>query len=77
MRVRDKYGRKRKRPTPAVVKSEIVPPTPRRVNCIGPRKAKHTFLSPDPNRVRVCEECRQRQDGYGRIAEPYVCRAPD
>ncbi|HVL15838.1 MAG TPA: hypothetical protein VM529_24920 [Gemmata sp.] len=29
-----------------------------RVRCLGVGKSEHTFLSPDPTRVRVCPRCR-------------------
>jgi hypothetical protein len=31
-----------------------------RVRCLGPGR-EHEFLSPDPVRCRVCDECRRKQ----------------
>jgi hypothetical protein len=40
------------RPRVAVVAVRV------RVRCLGVGKSEHTFLSPDPTRVRVCPRCR-------------------
>lgn len=38
-----------------------------RVRCLGPARKEHTFLTTDPKRNRICDECMERINALAKL----------